>query len=155
MKSRATNDLPGAFQRRRRHCENVGARSFAGGPVDGLTSVRKNKRRGGGNGRRNAEEFDLRRGAATAGSIIVARPRACGRGLNCVPFLSNFFNLSRLGQLITGRNDFRLAADGSFGVHDGVGDDDGGGGDDDGDGGASERPIFRIPDHWRSARRIA
>ena len=29
-----------------------------------------------------------------------------GRGLNCVPFLTNFFNLSRLGQLITEQNDF-------------------------------------------------
>lgn len=48
----------------------------------------------------------------------VTRPRACGRGLNCVPFLSNFFNLSRLGQLITSRNDFRLTANGSFSVHD-------------------------------------
>lgn len=61
-------------------------------------------------GRRNAEEFDLRRGVAPAelqhselnyrrGNVT--RPRACSRGLNCVPFLSNFFNLSRLGQLIT------------------------------------------------------
>lgn len=70
--------------------------------------------------------------------------RVCGRGLNCVPFLSNFFNLSRLRQLITGRNDFRLAAD-----------DEGGG-----DGGGFKRPrcqrrrrdslgrpVFRIRDH--------
>lgn len=56
-------------------------------------------------------QLDYRRGNVT-------RPRACGRGLNCVPFLSNFFNLSRLGQLITGRNDFRLTANGSFSVHD-------------------------------------
>lgn len=75
-------------------------------------------------------QLDYRRGNVT-------RPRACGRGLNCVPFLSNFFNLSRLGQLITGRNDFRLTANGSFSVHD--------------NDGAAGRATFRIRD--RQSRR--
>lgn len=52
--------------------------------------------------RRAGAVFDL-----LASIIAAALEAGCdGRGLNCVPFLTNFFNLSRLGQLITGQNDF-------------------------------------------------
>lgn len=84
----------------------------------------------------------------------VARPRACGRGLNCVPFLSNFFNLSRLGQLITGQNDFYLTADGGFSIHDSSGDD----GSDDGGGGVVDvaaGQIFRMRGSSASTWRIS
>jgi len=111
--------------------QDVTAQSFAGWPASGSNECKNKKENTKSNRRRNVEEFDLRRGVArtaTASSIIVAK-MSRGRGLNCVPFLSNFFNLSRLGQLITGRNDFCFTAGhGGFSVHD----DESDGGDDNG-----------------------
>lgn len=136
----AGNELPGILA----GLQDDVAWTFASWSAGGLTSVRKKIKRGKQRKKKCGRIRFASRCCAGSNSGLdyrhenVARPCACGRGLNCVPFLSNFFNLSRLGQLITGQNDFYLAADGGFSIHDSSSNDG------DGDGGVVDVAVDRF-----------